>query len=266
MEPLPAIPGYELLQPLGRGSYSQVYLARTPAHGRGWAFRAIKILKAELETDPWVLQCFRREGVIGAAIRHPSLVAMDSGDELYHVCEWIDGQTLRDAALLPLPVVIAVMAQIADALSALHREDYVHGDVKPGNIMLEPNGRAVLIDLGFARQPGTLPFGDGLPGTPNYLAPELCRRTFVDTAAADVFALGVTAYELLTGEVPYPKLDDSREVLRQHRDERPASLKVFHYPQWLAELVNGMLEYDLFSRPKMSQIVKALTPAFQKVA
>lgn len=210
------------------------------------------------------MQCFRREAILGRTLRHPSLIAIRDAHlhepPFYHVCDVVPGHTLRHAALLPRPVVLSVIGQIAEALAVMHAAGCIHGDVKPGNIMLAPDGRATLIDLGFARKSGTLPFDDGIPGTPNYLAPELCTREFTDTPAADLFALGVTACELLTGELPYERLDDNLAVMRQHRDETPRPLREIDpaIPREIADLVDAMLNRDLFRRAKARRVTAVL--------
>lgn len=250
------IPGYALGRLLGSGVYSNVYLACKPRCSPV----AVKALKNDFRNDAWVLQCFRREGHVGRTVKHPSLVSIQTQSPFYHICKVAEGQTLRDAALLPRSIVLHVIEQIASALAALHRAGYLHGDVKPGNIMLAPNGHATLIDLGFARRPGSLLSFEALPGTPNYLAPELCGRNFVDTPAADVFALGVTAFELLTGKLPYPRRELNEDVLEQHRTTEPAAIHEVDpaLPAWVAKLVDGMLVTDLFDRCKAERISTAL--------
>jgi eukaryotic-like serine/threonine-protein kinase len=255
------LPGYALSHLLGRGVYSEVFEATHV--DRPGSPLAVKLLKPQFHDDDWVVQCFQREGAIAAAVRHPALLhVFESHDTpLAHVCPRIAGSTLRDTGPIPLDMVIDVLTPVAAGLSALHRAGFVHGDVKPGNILCDTSRRAVLIDLGFARRPGSLSFADGLPGTPNYLAPELCRRAALDTPAADVFALGVTAFELLTGEHPYPALDDCAEVLAQHRDEPPHSLRGIKntWPESLVGLIDRMLAVNVFERPKASRIVAELS-------
>ena len=278
MGTLPEIPGYSLTRHIGGGSYSQVYEGHPrTSRGQGWSFApvAIKVLDSEVAKDPWVLECFRHEGEIGSAVRHPSLLAFFdrhlSREPYAHICELIDGSTLAELESPSVATSIAVLTQMAAALAAMHRAGFVHGDVKPGNIMLAASGRATLIDLGFAHRPGSLPSGECMAGTPNYLAPELCRKNYQDTPAADIFALGVTAFELLTGELPYPKLDETSEVLCQHRNEPPRSLKNsgLPLPNRIVNLVDRMLERNANQRPRVSQVVAelaALKPVRNRVA
>jgi serine/threonine-protein kinase len=249
------IDGFVIQKRLGRGVYADVYQATRPNRGYGWAC-ALKVLHEDYRNDDWVCECFRREGSIGKIVRHPSLISIQETHTHFHICTLVPGHTLRDAALLPIPIVLSALEQIASALAALHRVGYVHGDVKPGNIMLAPDGQATLIDLGFARRPGTLPYGEGLPGTPNYLAPEMCRRDFIDTPAADVFALGISAFELLTGDLPYERLHDNAEVLQQHRVIEPRSLRNVDdtIPRWVVNLVDEMLRPNPFERIKARPI------------
>jgi serine/threonine protein kinase len=255
------IPGFELGARIGEGVYADVFAARRA--GGDPCDCAIKILKKPHLNDDWVLDGFRREGRIAAVVKHPNLVrgiASDFGERPFHILRRAAGRILDGAALLPRPIAMSVIAQVASALEALHARGFVHGDVKPANIMLAPNGHATLIDLGFARKAGTLPYGEGLPGTPNYLAPELCRRDFIDTPAADVFSLGVSAFELLTGHLPYDRLNSNEEVLEQHRDGYARSIvEVDHLiPDAMAKLVNAMTQRDLFTRIKLSQVISVL--------
>lgn len=255
MQPRAPFHGFEIIRPLGSGVYSRVFLAEGAPHESPVA---LKVLKPQHRNNPWILNCFLREGRIGSTCRHRSLIRIHPHCETLpahvHVCDPIGGAPLGEAAVEP-PAVVSMLAQVAAALGELHARGIVHGDVKPVNIMLEPNGRAVLIDLGFAREIGSLSLDEGLPGTPNYLAPELCRKRFADSPAADLFALGVTAFELLCGRLPYPKLNDTQAVLRQHRSERPEMLSAAmpRLPAKLRQLVDRLLAKDAAERPTAAE-------------
>ncbi len=255
------VPGYRLDRLIGSGVYSEVFEAVPVA--RPHRIVAVKRLKSDHHKDDWVIDCFRREGAIASVVRHPALVRVLETCEApwAHIGPVVNGASLRDTGPLPADMLMDIMTQVAAGLSALHRAGYVHGDIKPANILCDATRRAVLIDLGFARRPGSLGFEGGLPGTPNYLAPELCRRAVLDSPAADIFALGATAFELLTGELPYPALHDTSEVLAQHRDEPPHSLRGYRqdWPVPLVDLIDRMLAVNLFERPKASGVVAELS-------
>ncbi len=154
-------------------------------------------------------------------------------------------------------IALGIVRQLAEALATLHAAGFIHGDVKPGNVMLPTAGRAVLVDLGFAHRPGELHY---VLGTPNYLAPELCVAPAQDTPAADIFALGVTLFESLTNALPYP--DGSQTgVMRSHRDLDPDRLTDHRgdWPALLVEFVENLLVKDPTKRPTAKESVRRIT-------
>ena len=129
----------------------------------------------------------------------------------YLVMEYLPGTSLRRRMRrdfsLDAPTALWIVRQIAQALAALHRKGFIHGDVKPENIRLVDANKAILLDLGFTHRPGeNASFLDKgyMLGTVNYLAPELCGSEPRDDPRADIFSLGVTLFEMLTGQLPYP--------------------------------------------------------------
>ncbi|MFT7076014.1 MAG: tetratricopeptide (TPR) repeat protein [Planctomycetota bacterium] len=164
---------------------------------------------------------------------------------------------------LPEPLVRSIGASIARALSSLHAAGWVHGDVKPANIRLDSSGRAILVDLGFARRTGS---GGAPLGTPGYLAPE--RTTGgPPRASADLFALGVTLYELLTGEHPAgplsgtstdPATEARLKALRRGRIKPPSDVTPRVSPL-LDALVRSLLEPNPGTRPTASEVAGILT-------
>jgi eukaryotic-like serine/threonine-protein kinase len=256
---VPSIPGVQIRSRLGLGSICEVWAGK-----RGHQSVAVKVLRPDYFTDAAMRATIAAEITLGSAIEHDHIVSVLDGDvgdaSCYVVQNRVTGYSLghildRDG---PLPgwLIADILGQIGSALAMIHSIGYVHGDVKPDNILLDTSGHATLIDLGFAREPGTLPFGEGILGTPNYLAPELCHRAFVDTPAADMFSLGLSAYELLTGEMPYPRFDDTESTLLAHRDDDPATLSLFEFDREIAVAVNAMLSRELHLRPKAAAIAK----------
>lgn len=248
----PDIPGYVLGPVAGRGGKSAVYAATDAEFGTPVA---VKVLSPAAAADPKAVRLFRRELRAGAAVRHGNLVRVRGGNgagpPYYLVMDLLTGESLREQIARdgPLPVSQAVAAgrQVAAALAALHGTGFIHSDVKPENVRLGGPGRVKLVDLGFAHRPGEdadLHAAGVVMGTANYLAPELCARPPVDGFAADVFSLGVTLFEALTGVLPYPT-GTMAAVVRRHRDDPPTELREFgDFPPGVVRAVKGMLARD----------------------
>ena len=236
----PVVPGLRLLEPLGRGAQSVVHRAR---RGDGTDV-AVKILldpagRARLHTEAvWMVRC-RRAGL-------PEVYDVGETDgQPYLVMEFVAGDRL--GALLgsgPLAATDAarIGADIADALAVVHRADLVHRDVKPDNVIVGPDGRARLVDLGLATRPGGLG-DDTVAGTLTYAAPEQSGtlQRPVD-ARSDLYALGVVLYECLTGHPPF-RTSDPGEMLRLHAVADPPGLGP-QVPATLAAVVRRLLAKD----------------------
>lgn len=213
--PLPERIGrYRPVGVLGRGSMGRVYLAHDPNTDRRVA---LKIAAATDELDSAAAGQARERFLIEARaagrLAHPGIVAVYDADvdaatgHPYLAMEWIDGPTLsrvvRERGPLPWRQAVALAAEVADALDHAHSRGIVHRDVKPGNVMIDPAGRARIADFGIARigdESRTLP-GEVL-GTPNYMSPEQLRGEKVD-GRSDLFALGSVLYQALTGRPPF---------------------------------------------------------------
>jgi serine/threonine protein kinase len=241
---------YEVLREIGRGGMGLVFLARDRELER---LVAIKVLSPALLSDDAMVQRFIREARIIASLRHPSIISIyDVGqarDLRYFVMDYIDGvsisQVLRRHGPLPIPVVETVLYQVGQALTYVHRgaRGLVHRDVKPSNVMLEPEGTAVLMDFGISKADQS---GGGITrtglilGTPEYMSPEQCRG-LPATAESDQYALGALAYAMLTGRPPFSGpfyqvlMAHQGEDLTPVRDRRPDC------PAPLAEVVERML-------------------------
>ncbi|HKI37045.1 MAG TPA: serine/threonine-protein kinase [Gemmataceae bacterium] len=267
MQPLPTIPGYELLAPLGGGPITCVYGARDGADDEPCA---VKVLRAEWEDDPTAIKLLQREARAGLGVRHPHLVRLLHAHVLrppyFLVMELLPGESLRRRLRrdyrLDVHTTVWVARQTAEALSALHRAGFVHGDVKPDNVRLVEDGTAVLIDLGFAHRPGE---NDALLregyvlGTADYLAPELCRPEPQGGEASDLFSLGVTLFETLTGQLPYPP-GTLGQTFRRHGCDPPADVRRCgaRLPRELAQLVTRLLARHPEERPKAAAVVRQL--------
>jgi eukaryotic-like serine/threonine-protein kinase len=266
MHELPRLPGFELLQCLGGGPLTQVYLARDCEAD---ALCAVKLLRDEWADEPTAVKLLQREARAGLAVQHPHLVQLRYVHVLtppfFLVMELLPGESLRrrlrrDYRLDPATAVW-VARQTAEALGALHRAGFVHGDVKPDNIRLVDDGTAKLIDLGFAHRPGenrALREQGYVLGTAEYLAPELCAFEADADPASDLFSLGVTLFETLTGQLPYPA-GPPEQTLRRHRTDPPADVRLHaDLPPALATLVERLLARRPAARPRAAAVIGQL--------
>jgi serine/threonine protein kinase/nitrous oxidase accessory protein NosD len=232
---LPRLGRYQLLDKLGQGGMGEVYLARDAELDRSVA---LKVLPPESVHDAGAVARFQREARALAKLSHPNIVqAFDSGSDggrHFLVMEYVEGQSL--AALLRTsgavsPARAADYAhQAALALQHAHDKGLVHRDLKPSNLLLTPQGRVKLLDLGLARflqdqiaDPNRTREGVGL-GTPDYAAPEQFRDAHSADARADIYSLGCTLYHLLTGRVPFPG-SSLREKWEAHAAREPTPLE-----------------------------------------
>jgi serine/threonine protein kinase len=267
MPPLPAIPGYELLAPLGGGPLTCVYSASDLENDRPCA---VKVLRPEWGDDVTAVKLLQREARAALAVRHPHLVRVLYAHVLtppyFLVMELLGGEALgrrlRREYRLETAAAVWAARQTAEALAALHRAGFVHGDVKPDNVYLVDDGTAVLIDLGFAHRPGEndplLRQGYVL-GTANYMAPELCRPEPHGDEASDLFSLGVTLFEMLTGRLPYPP-GTVGQTFRRHGCDPPADVLRCgaNVPRELAQLVGRLMARHPEERPRAAAVVRQL--------
>jgi eukaryotic-like serine/threonine-protein kinase len=209
-----SIGGYRLLSKIGSGGMSDVYLAYDEAHERPIA---IKILPEELAKIPTNIDRFKREAEMGMLLDHPCIVkCFEAGeDEItgrhYLVMEYVKGFSgltrLEQQGPFPVSEATHVVLDIARGLEELHHKNYVHRDVKPGNILIDETGKARLADLGVAKlltAATELTSIDQGIGTPFYMPWEQTLNASLVDQRSDLFALGATYYHLITGRVPYP--------------------------------------------------------------
>ncbi len=223
---------YRLVNELGRGAMGTVFLAEDRTLKRQVA---VKFLLPELIGSSDCAQRFHREAVAMAAIRNENVAQIFSfGEENsapYFVMEYLDGETVenlidshnRRGFYIPLDDAIDVAIQSLNGLAAIHRAGAIHRDIKPANIMLtsEPM-RAVIMDFGLVRDVRFQDDTRTLAGTPAYIAPELVEgRSDADgSPLTDIYSMGVTVYELLTGSIPFGG-DSWVEILQKHIAEMP---------------------------------------------
>src|SRR5688500_12664287 len=223
---------YEIGGVLGRGGMAEVHRGRDLRLGREVA---VKVLRQDLARDPSFQVRFRREAQAAASLNHPAIVAVyDTGEDRtatgatpYIVMEYVEGDTLRDVLRregpLPPERAMALAADICGALDFSHRNGIVHRDVKPGNVMITPQGTVKVMDFGIARavsdSAATMTSTAAVIGTAQYLSPEQARGEGVD-ARSDVYSMGCMLYELVTGAPPFTG-DSPVSVAYQHVREDP---------------------------------------------
>lgn len=199
---------YEIIEHIGHGAVSDVYKAYQPKLDR---YVAIKVLSPLFAEEPAFRERFTREARAVAQLDHPNILPVydfdQQGDLVYIVMQYVDAGSLADMMGRPLPLnfVLHILEQVGEALAYAHSRGIVHRDVKPGNILLREGNWALLTDFGLVKMlesPSDLtPSGMAL-GTPAYMAPEQVLGIGTDHRA-DIYSLGATLYQMVTGRVPY---------------------------------------------------------------
>jgi len=262
---------YEIEGEIGRGGMGVVFLARDLALKRRVA---IKVLPPELAFRQEIKTRFMREAQTAARLSHPHIVPIhavgDQGGLVYFVMGYVDGESLagrlRRRHALPAEEVRRITKETADALGMAHAMGVIHRDVKPDNILLEGTRRRVMVtDFGIAKalsqtSAGTLT-GTGIAiGTPHYMSPEQAAGEREIDARSDLYALGVVAFEMATGELPFhaPTVPG---ILMKHISETPPDIKRTRsdLPDDLATCIMRCLEKDPSARwPTAESLVRAL--------
>lgn len=255
---------YEILGVLGHGGMATVYLAHDLSLDRKVA---IKVLSPALfQMGEGMVERFKREARTAAALSHPHIIPIfavkGSHHILYFVMKYVEGRPLdaviHDVGPLPIKMVQTILAQVGDALAYAHRHRVIHRDIKSANIMLDAEGWAVVTDFGIAKveEAQGLTMTGVTVGTPAYMSPEQCATVEV-TGASDQYSLGVVAYEMLTGRLPFQSTS-SMSVMYAHFNERPPDLTKLRpdCPPNLAAAVMRMLEKEPEDRwPTLDDVV-----------
>ncbi|MDQ3379991.1 MAG: Stk1 family PASTA domain-containing Ser/Thr kinase [Actinomycetota bacterium] len=216
---------YRVTRKLGGGGMADVYLAEDQELGRRVA---VKILHERYANDDQFVERFRREATHAAGLSHPNIVSIfDRGEtngSYFIVMEYVEGRTLkeliRSRGPCPIPVAIAYTRQILSGLRYAHRNGVVHRDIKPHNVIVDPEGVVKVTDFGIARAGVSQMTEEGaIIGTAQYLSPEQARGAPVDQTS-DLYSTGIVLYELLTAEVPFSG-DTPVEIAMKHLSEVP---------------------------------------------
>jgi serine/threonine-protein kinase len=216
----PSFPGLERVELLGAGGMGTVFRAWQPDLERAVA---VKTMLPALAASPAMRERFAREARILARLDHPGIVAVhyagESAGEPYYVMRLVEGvDLLHHLARKPFPEIAATFRDVATALHVAHRAGVLHRDVKPENVLVEPDGRAVLVDFGLSAPIGYTA-GPEIAGTLDFAAPEVLAGAGA-SVASEVYGLGATLYAALTGRAPFAA-DDLRERLRAIREDDP---------------------------------------------
>ncbi|WP_173558278.1 Stk1 family PASTA domain-containing Ser/Thr kinase [Eubacterium pyruvativorans] len=235
---------YELIGRIGEGGMAVVYKAKDRLLNR---FVAVKILRPEFTKDAQFVDSFRKESQAAAGLQHPNIVSVyDVGHEgniYFIVMELIDGMPLSEYIAQKAPMdyreVVRITKQVAQALSIAHKNNIIHRDIKPHNIMMTKSGIAKLGDFGIAKaiSDSTLTETSKIIGSVHYFSPEQARGSYVDERS-DIYSLGIIMYEMLTGRVPFDG-DNPVQVALMHinNDVPRPSLLVKGIPPSLEKIV-----------------------------
>jgi hypothetical protein len=248
---------YQVLGRLGKGGAGTVFRGFDPVLKREVALKTVNLPTDSLEADSLVAR-LQVEAVHAAQLNHPNIVTVHDfeqrGDTAYIAMERVDGvslaQYLERCGALEVGEVLAAGRAIAAALAAAHAENLVHGDLKPGNVMLGRDGAIKVADFGTSRVIQQARQSDAqLMGTPGYVAPEVLDGKG-GTPASDLFSCGVVLYEMLVGRRPFGE-GAVLEVLRRTREARPEPVEACRegIPPEMSRLVAGLLAGDPSERP-----------------
>ena len=241
---------YELIEKIGEGGMAVVYKGKDRLLNR---YVAIKILRPEYTKDEQFIENFRRESQAAAGLSHPNIVGVyDVGREgniHYIIMELIDGKVLSDVikekGRLDYKEAISIIRQVASALSLAHKNQIIHRDIKPHNILITSTGVAKLADFGIAKavSASTIVGGNNkIMGSVHYFSPEQARGAYVDERS-DIYSLGIVLYEMLTGKVPFDG-DNPVSIALMHINDPMPSLtrEVPGIPPQLEKIVNKATE------------------------
>ena len=259
---------YELLELIGGGGMADVYKAQDKLLDRAVA---VKILHQQYANDAEFVEKFRREATAAAKLAHPNIVNIydvgEDGGSQYIVMEYVSGPTLKEViqqkgCLEPIEAV-RIAKEIASALESAHRNNLVHCDIKPHNILVMPDGHIKVTDFGIARavSASTMTYSGSVMGSVHYFSPEQAKGTVI-TTKSDVYSLGVVLYEMLTGQLPFNG-ETSVSIALKHLQEEPVPIRQLNpsIPPVLEAIVQKAMSKDPADRPSSTELYADLNQA-----
>jgi serine/threonine protein kinase len=259
-----AVGNWRLVRLLGEGSWSQVYQAAPAPCTLSTADYVLKITRPEFAADPLANDMLRREAQIGTTVEHPNLVSVLAArlDEppSYIVMPYMIGvsllEMLQTVGSLRTPHALWIARQVASGLKQLHRTQWLHGDIKPANIFVATSGHATLIDFGMARRLPLSPSGNHhFAGTPDFAAPEWLSASCTPGPCSDVYSLGLTLQQMLTGAEPETRSRGKQPS--SYRSQMPeAQTGASCLPSNVARLLERVLNSDPARRPTLDELIR----------
>ncbi|MBL6629061.1 MAG: PASTA domain-containing protein [Candidatus Actinomarina sp.] len=255
---------YEILEILGEGGMAFVYKARDMQLER---FVAIKTLKPNYVNQETFVDRFKREAKTAANLNHPNIVQIfDWGieDEPYFVMEYIEGNTLTSIIAkkrtISLSDILFIGAQVSSGLHAAHQKGLVHRDIKPGNIMITPDGKVKVTDFGIVslqNEESDITKTGSILGTASYISPEQAQGKPV-SIESDLYSLGTVLYELITGKAPFSG-DSPISTATKHLTEKPEKPSLFRrdLPKAVETAILKLLEKATYDRFKSAEDLRA---------
>ncbi|MGH7674572.1 MAG: protein kinase domain-containing protein, partial [Gemmatimonadales bacterium] len=265
---------FEIFDELGRGGMATVYLGHEIALDRRVAIKVMS--PALLGTGQGLVERFRREARTAASLSHPHIIPIyavrEIGSLLFFVMKFVEGRTLdeivKSHGKLPIPMAQAILSQAGGALDYAHRRGVIHRDIKPANIMLDTEGWVIVTDFGIAKVVDAqhLTMTGVTVGTPSYMSPEQCAAKDI-TASTDQYSLGIVAYEMVTGKVPF-EADSLMGLMWQHFHDPPRPIRELRpdCPPDLEQAITRMLAKTAAERwPTVADAVDAIgAPALKR--
>lgn len=247
------------------GARTSVYLARPAGCSPHFpADYVVKVLMPPHDSEPSAVELIRREAHVGRHVSHRHVVSILAAridrPPYFIVMPRLDGVTLRvvldRAERLVCPRALWIARQLAEGLGALHSAGWIHGDLKPENILISPHGHVTLLDLGFARghTSATRDGNGALMGTLQYAAPESFITSRREDPRSDIYSLGVTLHEMLTGRLPFDD-DDPSHLVNAHLAQIPPNPRrlVPQLPRSVHQLLQRILAKDPMRRPQSAR-------------
>ena len=271
--PLRCVGNWQLTQITGRGNFTEVYLAKPLGCRPDWhADYAVKTLRTHFAQDCLAIDTLQREFEVASQVSHQHLVAIFEAhlneSPYYLVMPRLKGvsvaQVIDRTGYLAIRQALWITRQIAEALDALHRQNWLHGDIKPENIMLSPESHATLIDLGFALRKSEAMLTDvrTARGTLDYVAPEVMTSALCSDERSDLYSVGISLFHMLTGKLPYVGRSPG-DLIEAHRGQPLPDPRQFNktIPLDVVQLIGRLTAKQPVRRPATArELIAQLIP------